>query len=163
MIVTPPEYGGSVSSSRRDHPGKNTPDSVGNIAEIQPSRRRIRRLTSEEIEAYDLIPPELAHRVRIITIGWLPGPYAGMALGRTLVMSESVPPDGTSVLLAHELIHVRQWNELGTVGFLFRYLRDFLRAMKADRNWNRAYRRIGAETEARRLADTWQQRRTPLP
>ena len=133
------------------------------MAQVQPSRRRIRRLTSEEIEAYDLIPPELAGRVRIVTLGWMPGPYVGMALGRTLVMRDPIPPTGTSVLLAHELVHVRQWRELGAIGFLFRYLRDFLRAMKADRNWNRAYRRIGAEEEARRLANSWQQRQTPPP
>lgn len=120
---------------------------------------RIRRLTNEEIKAYDVLPPELARRVWLIRIWSLPGPYVGMSLGRFVLLTRSVPPDGTSHLLAHELVHVRQWAELGVAGFAYRYLGEFVRGLRSHRRWQPAYREIGAEVEARRLADLWQAHR----
>ncbi|MDH3683106.1 MAG: hypothetical protein OEV40_24525 [Acidimicrobiia bacterium] len=133
------------------------------MAARRPSRRRIRRLTSEEVDAYHLISADLSQRVWVVRIPDLPGPYAGLALGRFVFLAREVPPSGSSLLLAHELVHVRQWAELGIAGFLFRYLRDFSRGLKQHRNWQKAYRQIDAEEEARRLVDQWAEDRSSRP
>jgi hypothetical protein len=62
---------------------------------------------------------------------------------------------GNERLLRHELEHVRQWRELGMVGFLRRYLGAYLRwRLRAHSHWD-AYRRIPLEIEAE-----WQARRS---
>ncbi len=115
----------------------------------------MRRLTTEEVAAYDLIPSELAKRVRLIHVRDLPGPYVGMSLGRNLFLAKSVPNDGSSLLVAHELVHSRQWVELGMAGFIFHYLNDFLRGLFTYRSWQKAYLAIEAEQEARSLSERW--------
>ncbi len=137
---------------------------IGRIT-MQPMRpmRWIRRLTKAEIEAYDLVPPELAERVVLVTIGFLPGGYAGITLGRFVFLTRMAVDDGAQPLLAHELIHVRQWTELGVVGFSFRYLRDFVVGLSRSRRWRRAYLDIEAEREARRLATSWARDRLDHP
>ncbi|MET0728569.1 MAG: DUF4157 domain-containing protein [Acidimicrobiales bacterium] len=51
-------------------------------------------------------------------------------------------------LIAHELVHVRQWRTLGVVGFLVRYLSAYLRwRLRRYSHWA-AYRRIPLEIEA---------------
>jgi hypothetical protein len=51
-------------------------------------------------------------------------------------------------LTAHELVHVRQWREQGAVGFLCRYLSEYLRLRAFGLGHDDAYRRIGAEWAA---------------
>jgi hypothetical protein len=123
------------------------------------TNHRIRRLTSTEIEAYDHIPSELARKVWLVDIGYLPGPYLGLTLGRFVLLADMGPATGTDLLLAHELVHVRQWTELGVAGFSYRYLRDFAVGLRRHRRWRIAYAQIEAEEEARRLTDAWAQRR----
>ncbi len=120
---------------------------------------RVRRLTDDEIAAYDVLPEELARRVRIVR-GWVPSGYQGMALGRSIYVKRAIPTDGNSRLLAHELVHVRQWSELGAVGFPLRYLTDFLRGLVQTRRWNAAYRSLPLEREARQVAEEWRRRRS---
>lgn len=120
----------------------------------------VRRLTPTEIDAYDMITPDLARRVRVVAIPALPGRYVGMTLGRVVLLAKAVPDDGSSTLLAHELVHVRQWAELGVVGFSGRYLLSFLAGLWARRRWMAAYRSINAEVDARREATDWLRRRT---
>ena len=120
-------------------------------------RGRIRRLTSDEIAAYDVLSTELASRVRVIRVPALPGRYVGLTVGRFIFLARDVG-HGTSSLLAHELVHVRQWHELGAIGFLYRYLADFVRGLRTHRRWNAAYRDIGAECEARSEAADWVER-----
>jgi hypothetical protein len=56
-------------------------------------------------------------------------------------------------LMRHELVHVRQWRELGYGGFLRRYLGAYLRwRLRGYPHWG-AYRRIPLEIEAE-----WQSR-----
>ena len=51
-------------------------------------------------------------------------------------------------LLRHELVHVRQWRELGVVRFLVRYVGSYLRwRLRGYGHWA-AYRRIPLEVEA---------------
>lgn len=107
-----------------------------------------------------MVASDLALRVRVVRIPRLPGPYIGITLGHHVLVATDVRADGASALLAHELVHVRQWTELGVVGFLGRYLTGFTRALWRHRNWHAAYHDIGLEREARQGADTWSQRRS---
>lgn len=58
-------------------------------------------------------------------------------------------------LLHHELEHVRQYRQLGFVGFLVRYLTDYLRLRGRGFGHDAAYRRIPAEIRAE-----WRTRRS---
>lgn len=120
---------------------------------------RVRQLTKAEIESYDHLPPELASRVWLIDVGYLPSRFQGMTLGRFILLADMAPPTGKDLLLAHELVHVRQWTELGVIGFGYRYLRDFFVGLGRHRRWRRAYRDIEAEREARRESETWARNR----
>jgi hypothetical protein len=119
-----------------------------------------RGLTPAEVESYDMITGDLARQVRIVEIPALPGQYVGMTLGRYVLLAKRVPDDGSSTLLAHELVHVRQWAELGVAGFSGRYVLSFLAGLRANRRWMAAYHSIDAEEEARREATDWLRRRT---
>lgn len=119
-----------------------------------------RPLTPAEIESYDVLPPDLARMVRVIEVPALPGEYVGMTLGRYVLLAKEVPDDGSSTLLAHELVHVRQWAELGMVGFSGRYVVSFMAGFRSKRQWMAAYRSIDAEEEARKEATDWLRRRT---
>lgn len=55
---------------------------------------------------------------------------------------------GQPELVAHELIHVRQWRSAGVVGFIGRYVGDYLRLRRLGLGHDDAYRRIGYEWEA---------------
>lgn len=63
---------------------------------------------------------------------------------------------GDSVRLAnlinHELIHVRQWRDLGVSGFVRRYLAEYLRGRLVGHSHGEAYAAISFEREARRVA-----------
>ena len=118
-----------------------------------------RPLTDTEIASYDHLPEPLARRVRVHEVPWLPGRYVGVCLGTRIVLATEIPGDGSSALLAHELVHVRQWHEWGRRRFLLRYLRDFLGGLGTTRSWHRAYRARAAEVEAREVATAWHLRR----
>lgn len=115
----------------------------------------MRRLEGPELDAYDLIEPELAGRVRIVRVPILPPGAAGMTVGRFVFLMSDVDRDGTRELLAHELVHVRQYAEQGVIGFLYRYVRDYLRGLWAHRRHRAAYLAIPAEVEAREEARRW--------
>lgn len=59
------------------------------------------------------------------------------------------------VLLVHELTHIEQWRRLGTVGWLRRYLGDYLRRRRRGVPHAEAYRENPLEVEARALAGTF--------
>ncbi|MGI9035153.1 MAG: eCIS core domain-containing protein [Pyrinomonadaceae bacterium] len=57
-------------------------------------------------------------------------------------------------LLAHEATHVLQYQQLGTLKFLYRYFKSFFVNLRRRRNWNfysrmQAYLEIPFESEAR--------------
>jgi hypothetical protein len=52
------------------------------------------------------------------------------------------------VLLSHEAVHVEQWRQHGTVGFLVRYLGDYIRGRAVGLPHHTAYRAIRFEREA---------------
>jgi len=121
-----------------------------------------RRLNQVELDRYTHIPRALAERVRIHEIPALPGSYVGITLGRRVVLATDVPDDGTSLLMAHELVHVRQWWEQGAFGFVRRYVVGFVRSLPSTRSWNASYRAIPAEVEARTEAAIWRRSCAPL-
>ena len=57
-------------------------------------------------------------------------------------------PHRLALLVSHELVHVRQWQELGTVRFLQRYLSEYLRGRFSGLNHGSAYLAISLEKEA---------------
>lgn len=118
---------------------------------------RVRRLNEVELDSYDVLPRDLARRVRVIRVPDLPGRYTGLSLGRFVFLAVPTPDDGRNALLCHELVHVRQWSEQGVVGFLSQYVTDFVRGYIRLRNWNDAYRAISAEVEARAITLEWAQ------
>jgi hypothetical protein len=73
-----------------------------------------------------------------------------MTLGRHILMRTEC--DGDERLLGHELVHVRQWRELGVFWFLFCYLQAYFRGRLRGRGHWEAYAAIPLEVEARVLS-----------
>ncbi|MEZ5343748.1 MAG: DUF4157 domain-containing protein [Acidimicrobiales bacterium] len=106
------------------------------------ARPTTRRLTTNECEFYGHLPKELQGRVKITTVPAIPGGYAGITLGSRVFLAHAVDPASFSELVAHELVHVQQWKDLGAFRFLWIYGRDFVHGLVRLRNWNAAYRAI---------------------
>ncbi len=62
-------------------------------------------------------------------------------------------PSVVGKLIIHELVHVRQFSELGLARFFRRYLSDYLRARLRGLDHREAYLQIDLEVEARHQAD----------
>ena len=119
--------------------------------------RRSRALNDDEVALYDHVPPEDARRARLVTTPILSPGANGMTLGRWVLLRrghEAVKP-----LIAHELVHVRQWREQGRIRFLARYLAAYLGGLVRLRRHRRAYLAIPFEVEAREEADAWKERK----
>jgi hypothetical protein len=99
---------------------------------------------------FPLVPPADVARARIIEVPWLQPGVAAMTLGRVILVRRD--HRGDVALLAHELVHVRQWRELGPGRFLWRYLGAYARGRAAGLGHQRAYEAIPLEVEARELA-----------
>lgn len=99
---------------------------------------------------FPLVPPADVARARIVDVGWLTPGVAAMTLGRVILLRRDHVDD--AALLAHELVHVRQWRELGAIRFLWRYLGSYARGRAAGLGHQRAYEAIPLEREARHLA-----------
>jgi hypothetical protein len=82
----------------------------------------------------------------------VPPGAAAITIGRVVSVRRDFV--GDERLLRHELVHVRQWRDLGVLGFLARYLGAYLRwRVRGYGHWS-AYRRIPLEVEA-----DWESRR----
>ena len=99
---------------------------------------------------FPLVPPADVARARIVDVPWLTPGVAAMTLGRVILVRQGHASD--TALLAHELVHVRQWRELGALRFLWRYLAAYFRGRAAGLGHQRAYEAIPLEVEARTLA-----------
>lgn len=76
----------------------------------------------------------------------MPRGSAAITFGRVVSVRRSAASDAR--LVAHELVHVRQWRELGALGFVLRYVGSYLRwRVRGYGHWG-AYRRIPLEIEA---------------
>jgi hypothetical protein len=85
----------------------------------------------------------------------VPGSDA-MTLVRVVLIRRSYADD--EELIAHELVHVRQWADLGIPRFLTRYLSAYARNLLATRRHRQAYLDIPLEVEARAEAAQWAER-----
>jgi len=93
--------------------------------------------------------------VFVVTRLVLPG-AAATTIGRFVFIRPSAV--GSRRLRDHELVHVRQWRDLGVVRFLWRYLGAYVRwRVRRYPHWA-AYRRIPLEIEAE-----WEARGRQLP
>jgi uncharacterized protein DUF4157 len=99
---------------------------------------------------FPLVPPADVARARIVDVPCLTPGVAAMTLGRVILLRRDHADD--TALLAHELVHVRQWRELGAARFLWRYLGAYARSRAAGLSHQRAYETIPLEVEARTLA-----------
>ncbi len=93
----------------------------------------------------------------------------GITFGRSIYVSPrwvKRTGDGRLIvskhLLAHELVHVFQYQTEGPVRFVSKYAVDFLRGLKRSRGWNsrawfEAYSSIPHEIEARKYASEFNQ------
>lgn len=88
--------------------------------------------------------------------GWLKWVWGSgvdaMALPRVVYASpatfDRIVEGEAASLLIHESVHVDQWRSHGAVGFLFRYLGDYLRGRAVGLPHRTAYRAIRFEREA---------------
>lgn len=119
----------------------------------------VRGLTKEEIIAYDFVPKNVINQVKIINIPNIMGTFKGLTIGKYIFISKKIPCDGSSHLIAHELVHVRQWNELGIIGFTVKYLSDFFSKLIKHKNWINAYSEIILESEARDISQKWSEQK----
>lgn len=82
---------------------------------------------------------------------WI-GPVNAMALPRTIYVTQElfdrIIAGKARSLLAHESVHIEQWKEHGRLGFLGRYLTDYLRNRLRGLPHTEAYRAIRFEKEA---------------
>ena len=83
--------------------------------------------------------------------GPVPPGSAAITIGPVVSVRGASAED--SHLLRHEEEHVRQWRELGYVGFLRQYLGAYLRWRRAGFGHQAAYRLIPLEVEAEAAAD----------
>lgn len=75
-----------------------------------------------------------------------------MTLGRTIFLDPALmtaAQNRPGLLLVHELVHVRQWGELGVARFLWRYLSAYLGGRWRGLGHRAAYLAIPLEVEAR--------------
>lgn len=104
------------------------------------------------LESVDSIPVRPAPRWMVAL--WR-GPVAGMTLPGAIYLRPDVltgDPRRRAALVVHELVHARQWRELGRAGFLRRYVAGYLRGRRAGLAHDAAYRAIPLEQEAEAAA-----------
>lgn len=122
----------------------------------------MRSLSAVELVAYDHVPAAVAARVRVQRVPVLASGADGMTLGRLVLVRTDGMADrtGRRQLLAHELVHARQWTDLGVAGFLSAYLRAYAANLVRLRRHRAAYLAIPLEEEARAEAARWARRHT---
>lgn len=123
----------------------------------------MRRLTVEEIDSYDVVPAELAQRVRVQRVPVLTPGFDAMTLGRLVLVRRDDDRTGGSRLLAHELAHVAQYAEVGTVRFLWRYASEYFAKLARLRSPRQAYEAVSFEADARAVTARWARRRSEPP
>ena len=90
---------------------------------------------------------------------WMVRTWRGNVAAMTLPWAVYVRKDvlgGDSLRLAelvsHELVHVRQWQQLGTIRFLRQYVGDYLRGRRQGLAHDEAYLEISLEIEASEIS-----------
>ena len=106
-----------------------------------------RRLDAREREQFTHVPARDLDRARLVRVPVLAPGIAGMTLGPWILLRRGHEHDRD--LIAHELVHVRQWRELGAARFLVRYLRAYAGGRWRGLSHQAAYEAIPLEAEAR--------------
>lgn len=119
----------------------------------KPARRR--SLEAEELSVFDHVADSVLEKVTLIRTNLLPPAADGMTVGRFVLLRGDQISRRGSKLMAHELVHVRQFSELGPVRFLVGYFGSYLKNLWRTRNHRQAYLDIPFEIEAREEADRW--------
>ncbi len=114
-----------------------------------------RRLEGPELVGYDHVDMSLLAEVRVVRVPILAPGAAGMTIGRHVLLLDDSDRRGRSMLMAHELVHVRQFAEAGLIGFLRTYLASYFRGLARLRSHRAAYLAIPAEQQARHEAAAW--------
>jgi len=99
----------------------------------------------------DLEGVTIAAAPRFMRCLWV-GSVAAMAVGRRIFVDPTrLAGDRRTLarLILHELVHVRQWRASGAIGFVGRYLADYLGSRLHRRSHLESYARIPFEIEAR--------------
>jgi hypothetical protein len=76
---------------------------------------------------------------------------SAMTLGKTIFLDPDLMAAAQhlpGLLLVHELVHVRQWDELGVIRFLWRYLSAYVGGRMKGLGHRAAYLAIPLEVEA---------------
>lgn len=115
----------------------------------------MRRLTPQEIAGYALVLPEIARRARVQKVPLLAPGTHGMTVGRFILVLRDDERSGKRTLLAHELVHVEQYAELGIIRFLRRYVGEYFVNLWRLRSHRQAYEAISLEAQARAAAARW--------
>lgn len=131
-----------------------------NASTINGLRRRatriVRRISPDELELYrPVIAPDVARKVWLVQLPAIPGPYSGLTIANLVIVDRTLPPGTPSALLAHELVHVRQFHDKGVLRFTLDYNTSFVAGLVTERGWSKAYRAIPAEVEARSETTRW--------
>lgn len=114
-----------------------------------------RQLDREEIDTFSHVSEGILDRVRLVRTNLLPKAADGMTIGRFVFLRGDRIQDRSTTLLAHELVHVRQFAELGAVKFLIAYLGPYFVNLVKLRSHREAYLAIPLEVQARREAAEW--------
>jgi hypothetical protein len=110
----------------------------------------MRALTPEERTGNAHVPEVDRERARVLVVRRLTPGAGGLTIGRFVLIRRGREHDDR--LLAHELVHVRQWREQGRLRFVGRYLAAYLRGRRRGLDHRAAYLAIPFEAEARALA-----------
>jgi hypothetical protein len=81
-----------------------------------------------------------------------------MTIGKRIFVDPAVLERGgreLTVLLMHEMVHSRQWQERGSLRFLASYVRQYLVARITGATHREAYLAIEAEVEARDISTSF--------
>lgn len=124
---------------------------------MPPGQRR-RGLDHQEIQGFSHVADGVLERVRLVRTNLLPPAADGMTIGRFVFLrGDQIQRSGSS-LIAHELVHVRQFAELGAFRFFAQYLSSYFKNLWRLRNHRQAYLAIPLEQEARAETERWRER-----
>jgi len=114
---------------------------------------KTRRLTPEDLDRYGHVPRSLLQQVTLRETTFLPRGADGVTIGKNVYVRPGFLERPT--LLAHELVHVRQYAEMGLVRFLATYVREYAQNLLRLRSHRSAYLAISLEKQARIETREW--------
>ena len=86
--------------------------------------------------------------IRVFILPLVGLPYAGITVGKIVVIIDSISSiKERECGIVHEMVHVRQYQELGYLTFFYYYGKDFLHHYET-KSWRDSYLSIYFETEA---------------